>query len=94
VEVGGVRTDMVDHTRTYAPTRRAWRRVETLRLSIDLDPDDVARNVVRAVERGKATVRMPRRALAFPLLAHAPWHITNLLLVGVDRHTNEQGDTR
>jgi short-subunit dehydrogenase len=94
VEVGGVRTDMVDHTRTYAPTQRSWRRVEALRLSIDLDPDDVARNVVRAVLQDKPTVRMPRRALAYPLLAHAPWHITDLLLVGVDRHSNEQGAQR
>jgi short-subunit dehydrogenase len=85
VEVGGVRTEMVDNTRTFAPTKRAWDRFETLRLSVDIDPDAVARHVVRAVQRDRATVLLPRRALPYPWLAQAPWHITKLLLTGVDR---------
>jgi short-subunit dehydrogenase len=91
VEVGGVRTEMVDNTRAFGPTRRAWDRLESLRLSVDIDPDDVARHVVRAVERDRATVLLPRRALPYPLLAQAPWHITNLLLTGVDRHHEGPG---
>jgi short-subunit dehydrogenase len=93
VELGGVRTDMVEHTRTFAPTERAWRRFEALRLSVDLDPDFVATRVVRAVQRDKPSVQLPKRALPYPLLAQAPWHITNALLTGVDRHTNEVGNT-
>jgi short-subunit dehydrogenase len=93
VETGGVRTDMVDHTRTYGPTRRAWARVEALRLSIDVEPGVVARAVVQAVQRNRAAVHLPRRVFAYPLLAHAPWHITDALLLGVDRHTNESGGT-
>jgi uncharacterized protein len=91
VEVGGVRTEMVDNTRNYGPTKRAWDRFELLRLSVDLDADDVARQVVRAVERDRATLQLPRRALPYPLLAQAPWHLTSLLLTGVDLQTNDPG---
>jgi short-subunit dehydrogenase len=88
VELGGVKTDMVDNTRAYDPARRAWERVERLRLSIDMDVDVVATRIVRAVQRDRATVQMPLRAAAFPLLARAPWHLTDLLLLGVDRHSD------
>jgi short-subunit dehydrogenase len=91
VEVGGVRTDMVEHTRAYGPTRRSWRRFEALHLSIDIDPDELARRIVRAVERGRPSVYLPRRGIAYPLLAHAPAHITNVLLTGIDRDTDEPG---
>jgi short-subunit dehydrogenase len=89
VELGGVRTGMVEHTRAYAPTQRSWARVERLALSVDLEPAMVARHVVRAVRRGRPHVWLPRRAGLYPLLAQAPWHITDALLVGVDRHTDE-----
>jgi short-subunit dehydrogenase len=91
VEVGGVRTDMVEHTRTYGPTRRSWRRFEALRLSVDIDADVLAHRIVRAVERGRPAVYLPRRAIAYPLLGHAPAYITNTLLTGVDRHTDQPG---
>jgi short-subunit dehydrogenase len=93
VEPGGVRTEMVDHTRRYGPARRSWERVETLRLSVDVEPDFVARRVVDAVQRDRRAVVLPRRVLPFPLLAQAPWHIIDLLLLGVDRHTDTEGAT-
>ncbi|MCU1426288.1 MAG: Short chain dehydrogenase family protein, partial [Actinomycetia bacterium] len=73
-------------------SRRAWERVEKLQLSVDLDADVVARSVVRAVQRDRPSVQLPRRARAYPWLAHAPWRITDMLLIGVDRDTDEQGD--
>ncbi len=90
VELGGVRTEMVDNTREYGPTRRSWARVEQLQLSVDLEPGAVARQVVRAVERDRAVVQMPRRTRLYPWLAHAPWHITDTLLWRVDRTTDEE----
>jgi hypothetical protein len=89
VEVGGVKTEMVEHTRTYGPTQRSWRRVEALRLSVDIDPDDLARHIVRAVRRGRSAICYPRRSRPFPVLGHAPWRITELLLLGVDRHRDD-----
>jgi NAD(P)-dependent dehydrogenase (short-subunit alcohol dehydrogenase family) len=48
--------------------------------------------LVERVERdGDIDVLVNNAGVDDPLLAHAPWHITDLLLVGVDRHTNEQG---
>jgi short-subunit dehydrogenase len=94
VELGGVKTEMVEHTRAYGPARRAWERVEQLRLSIDMDVDRVAARIVQAVQRDRATVQLPRRAAAFPLLAQAPWHLTDLLLLGVDRHSDEPKETQ
>jgi hypothetical protein len=81
---------MVDRTRTYAPTQRAWHRVEQLRLSRDLDPDELATEVVDAVACGHSAIRLPKRALAFPLIASIPWRLTDVLLTGVDR-TSEGG---
>jgi short-subunit dehydrogenase len=94
VELGGVKTEMVGNTRAYGPANRAWERVERLRLSIDMEVDRVATNIVRAVERDRATVQLPRRAVAFPLLAQAPWHLTDLLLLGVDRDSNDPKDSQ
>ncbi len=92
VEVGGVKTEMVENTRLYGPTRRSWDRVEALRLSVDIDADDLARHIVHAVQRDRSSICYPRRARAFPLLGHAPWRITELLLLGVDRHTNDENE--
>jgi short-subunit dehydrogenase len=87
VELGGVTTEMVDNTREFAPTRRSWSRVEKLQLSVDVDPAVVARDVVRAVERDRFTVQLPKRTRPFPWIAHAPWHITDALLWRVDRQS-------
>jgi short-subunit dehydrogenase len=94
VELGGVKTDMVGNTRAYGPANRAWERVERLRLSIDMEVDRVATQIVRAVQRDRPTVQLPRRAVAFPLLAQAPWHLTDLLLLGVDRDSDEPKGSR
>jgi short-subunit dehydrogenase len=94
VEPGAVRTEMVEHTRTFAPSRRAWDRVERLRLSVDVDADRLAVAVVRAVQRGRPGVQRPRRVAPFPLIAHAPWRVLDALLVGVDRETDEPGGPR
>jgi short-subunit dehydrogenase len=94
VELGGVKTEMVDNTRAYDPARRAWERVERLRLSIDMEVDKVAARIVQAVLHDRATVQLPRRASAFPLLSQAPWHLTDLLLLGVDRHSTEPKDAQ
>ena len=59
-----------------------------------MDVETVAARVVRAVQQDRSTVQLPRRASAFPLLAQAPWHLTDLLLLGVDRHSTEPKETQ
>jgi short-subunit dehydrogenase len=83
VELGPVPTDMLDRVGAYAPTRDSFDRFYRLHLLADVSPDDVAADVVAAVERGRRHVRHPKRALAFPLLAEAPRRTVEVLLTGV-----------
>jgi short-subunit dehydrogenase len=85
VELGPVPTDMLDRAQAYAPTRDSFDRFRHLRLLADVPPEEVADDVVTAVERGRRHVRRPKRAAAFPLLAEAPRRTVEVLLTGV-RH--------
>jgi short-subunit dehydrogenase len=92
VEIGTVPTDMLDAIEdetAYAPARDSFKRVADLRLMVHVAKEDVATAVVRAVEQDKRTVRLPRRAFAFPAITAVPQRIGELLLLGVPRH----GDT-
>jgi len=89
VEIGTVPTDMLDAIEdpaAYPPARDSFRRVANLRLMVHVDKGAVATGVVQAVERGKRTVRLPRRAVAFPAIAEVPQRIGEVLLRGVPRH--------
>ena len=59
-------------------------RLETLHLARDLDMDQVAGALVRAIDEQRRHVRLPLRDVAFPLLTEAPRRITEWLLTGVD----------
>lgn len=84
VQLGPIPTDMLDHVNDYAPTRDSFARGYKLRLIVDIAREQVAEAVVAAVEKGRTHVRLPRRAMAFPLLAEAPRRISDLLLTGVE----------
>ena len=83
VELGPIPTDMLDHVNTYAPTRNSFDRGYKLRLLVDVPRQKVAKDVVRAIEKGHGHVRHPKRALAFPLLSEAPRRLNRILLAGV-----------
>lgn len=85
VEIGPTKTGMVDTLRSYGPTRRSVARLEKLQLSYDLDVDRVVDEVVGAIRGDKQHVRLPRRAMAFPILGEATRRITDLLMTGVDQ---------
>ena len=84
VQLGPVPTDMLDHVNDYAPTRDSFDRGYKLRLIVDIPREQVAAAVVAAVEKGRTHVRLPKRAVAFPLLAEAPRRVSDLLLKGVN----------
>jgi short-subunit dehydrogenase len=89
VEIGTVPTDMLDAIEeedAYPPARGSFKRVADLHLMVHVAKEDVATAVVRAVEQGKRTVRLPRRAVAFPALTALPQRVADLLLIGVPRH--------
>lgn len=88
VEIGPVKTEMIDSLRSYGPAKRSLGRLELLRLSYDLDVDTVVDATLDAVRRNRRHVRLPKRAATFPLLAEAPRRMSEWLLTGVDHHTH------
>ncbi len=84
VELGPVPTDMLDDVQSYAPTNDSFRRAALLQLSADVPRTTVARELVRAVQRDRAHVRLPRRSLPFAELVEAPRRIAEVLLTGID----------
>ncbi|MEQ8833988.1 MAG: SDR family NAD(P)-dependent oxidoreductase [Miltoncostaeaceae bacterium] len=84
VEVGLVPTDMRDSVVAYGPTARSFRRLYRLGTLCDTPVDRLVSACVSAVERDRRHVRLPRRAVLFPLLAEAPRRIVEWLTAGVD----------
>jgi short-subunit dehydrogenase len=83
VQIGAVESTMIESVRGHEPTRRAFARLERLRLSVDLDPAAVVVAIADAIEHDKRHVRLPRRAALFPLIVEVPRRLTEILLVGV-----------
>jgi short-subunit dehydrogenase len=83
-EIGTIESTMMDSLRAHEPTRRALARLESLHLVHDLKMDDVADALVRAIDERRRHIRLPRRDVAFPMIAEAPRRITEWLLSGVD----------
>ena len=82
-------TDMADSVLSYPPTEASFRRFYRLLLLADADVVKVARKTVRAVEKGKRSVRMPARAFLFPALSNAPRRLVEWFLVGVPRRVGD-----
>lgn len=85
VMVGGVPTDMLATGESYEPFHQAFERLRQIQLVPDTAADDLARAVVRGVEKGSRTVYLPRRAAPFVGLVEAPRKIVHLALTGVKR---------
>jgi short-subunit dehydrogenase len=83
VEVGPVPTDMLARVGSYRPTELSFKRFYRLQLLVDKPRELLVEQVVEAVVRNKKHVRLPRRALLFPLLTEAPRRTTELLLTRV-----------
>ena len=66
VEMGPIPTDMLEHVNDFTPTRKSFDRFYKLQLLVDIPKEQVADEVVAAVEAGKRHVRLPKRAFAFP----------------------------
>ena len=80
VELGQAVTEMYAVARTHEPTAVAFDRANRLGLLRDLQPDEIARGVVRAVAKDKQLVVLPRRARLQTLLAHAPQVVADRVL--------------
>ncbi|HEV7524713.1 MAG TPA: SDR family NAD(P)-dependent oxidoreductase [Acidimicrobiia bacterium] len=82
-EIGAVESTMIESVRSHEPTRRAFRRLERMRLSFDLDQGVVVAALADAIEHDRRHVRLPRRSALFPLIVEVPRRVTEFLLAGV-----------
>jgi len=83
VELGPIPSDMLDNVQSYAPTRDSFNRGRQLGLITDIPREQVADEIVRAIRHDRAHVRLPKRALAFPLMAQLPREIVRATITGV-----------
>ena len=83
VELGPVSSAMMDRIGDHPPSAAAFDRVLRAHLLSMLDPDDVARRVVAAIEEGRHHLRMPRRAAPVAAFTHAPRAVVRAVLTGI-----------
>ena len=83
VELGPIPTDMLDDAMAYGPTAAGFNRAYKLQLIKDVPAGTVAKKVVAAIEGNKAAVRVPARAMLFPLLRVAPQKLLRLIIRGI-----------
>ncbi|WP_404379989.1 SDR family NAD(P)-dependent oxidoreductase [Knoellia locipacati] len=90
VEIGPVASEMMDRIGLYGPSEAAFARILRARLLTMLDPDDVARRVVSAIEQGRAHLRLPRRAAPLAAVTGTPRAIARIALSGIaTRHSSD-----
>lgn len=83
VELGPVRSPMMDRIASEPLAAAAFGRARRLGVLPDLDPDDVAPAVARAVEEDRPRLTLPRRAAPLALIAELPRTVVRGALAGV-----------
>lgn len=83
VEIGPVTSAMMDRIGLHRPSEAAFARVLRARLLTMLDPEDVARRVVAAIEDGRPHLRLPRRAAPLAAVTGTPRAIARIALSGI-----------
>ncbi|OBF80752.1 short-chain dehydrogenase [Mycobacterium sp. 852002-51163_SCH5372311] len=86
VQIGAVKTDMIDGIRGFGPARRAIERSQRLHMlpREDLEPEVVANAIADAIERGRRYVTLPRRIAASAILTELPRKMSAAMLFGID----------
>jgi short-subunit dehydrogenase len=80
VEAGPVQTDLLDDMETYEPTKKSLDRLRMTGTLPNVQPEKVAERVVRAVQKGNAHVRLPRRAAPLAITQEFPRGLVRLIL--------------
>jgi short-subunit dehydrogenase len=83
VELGPVLTDMLALTEDYEPTAKSFERAYRLRAGVKVPREKVAEKVVRAVQKDRRHVRVPKRSAGFPMIAEAPRRAAEIMLTGI-----------
>lgn len=90
VQIGEVKTDMIDHVREFGPARRTIERSLKWRMlpPEPLEPEEVAEAIAVAVERNRRHVILPRRIAAMAKFAEFPRRVSELMLTGIDQESD------
>ncbi len=91
VQLGAVKTDMVDNVRGFGPTRRVIERSERWHMlpRNDLEPETVANAIADAVEHQRRYVTLPRRIVATAMMTELPRRLSELMTTGLDMSKDE-----
>ncbi|WP_235498872.1 SDR family NAD(P)-dependent oxidoreductase [Knoellia sp. Soil729] len=92
VEIGPVASTMMDRIGLHGPSEAAFARVLRARLLTLLDPDEVARAIVTAIEAGRPHLRLPRRAAPVAALTGTPRALARIALSGIPTRVSTQRD--
>lgn len=90
VQIGEVKTDMIDHIRSFGPARRTIERSLKFRMipQEPLDADLVAEAIADAIEKEKKHVILPKRIAAMAYLTETPRRVSELMLTGIDQDSD------
>jgi short-subunit dehydrogenase len=90
VQIGEVKTDMIDHIRSFGPARRTIERSLKFRMipQEPLNADMVAEAIADAVEKEKKHVILPKRIAAMAYLTETPRRVSELMLTGIDQDSD------
>jgi short-subunit dehydrogenase len=90
VQIGAVKTDMLDNIRGFLPAWRAVERFERFRMlpRDDLEPAAVANAIVDGIEHDRRYVTLPRRIAALAKLVELPRLMSEVLLTGIDMNAD------
>lgn len=83
VELGPIPTDMLTHVNECPPTGKSFTRFRRLQLLPNVPRERVAKEVVAAITAGRQCVRLPKRAMIFPMARSFPQRTIDLVLRGI-----------
>ncbi|MEB3048243.1 SDR family NAD(P)-dependent oxidoreductase [Mycolicibacter sp. MYC123] len=86
VQIGAVKTDMIDSIRGFGPTRRVIERFERWHMSPRdaLEPAVVARAIADAIERQRKYVTLPKALVPTAAMTELPRRLSEILIAGLD----------
>lgn len=88
VQIGEVKTDMIDHIREFTPARKTIERFERMRMlpAEALEPVEVATAIADAIEQNRRHVILPKRIAPMAKFTEFPRRMSEILLTGIDQN--------
>lgn len=87
VQIGEVKTDMIDHIRAFGPARRTIERSIRWRMipRESLCPVAVSEAIAEAIAHNRRHVILPRNIVAMAKFTEFPRRVSELMLTGIDQ---------